>query len=523
MKKIDSKKFKSIIIKSFELLNEKRDVVDSLNVFPVPDGDTGTNMTMTMKSGVEKVKQIESQSCYDIAKALSQGTLMGARGNSGVILSQLCRGMSKSLKGKDIIDGQSIKEIFATANKTAYKAVMKPTEGTILTVSRLMAEEAENSFENNIDIDKYLYKIIAAGHKALLDTPNLLPVLKEAKVVDSGGQGLMFLLEGALKAINGEINIETDLSEIEIEDLPSKEFNVDLSISIDEDDKDNLIKKIEDVSTSLTNDFDNGILNLSFDCDSIKNLIEIVSDFGQILSMNVENTDPEVINNVKLNKKTSKKYGFIAVSRGEGYDKVFESLNIDRIISGGQTMNPSTEDIYKAIEKVDSENIIIFPNNKNIIMSAKQACELSDKTCRVVETRSIPESFSALLSFDEDESLEDNMENFNDAIEDVRVLEVTIAVRDTNVNNVAIKKDEYIGIVDNNIVTSKSSIEKTAKETLLKAVDDDTSLITIYYGEDISDREAKKLQKFAQKKFKDSDVELIYGGQPLYYYTITLE
>lgn len=523
MKKIDSKKFKSIIIKSFELLNEKRDVVDSLNVFPVPDGDTGTNMTMTMKSGVEKLKQIESQSCYDIAKALSQGTLMGARGNSGVILSQLCRGMSKSLKGKDIIDGQSIKEIFATANKTAYKAVMKPTEGTILTVSRLMAEEAENSFENNIDIDKYLYKIIAAGHKALLDTPNLLPVLKEAKVVDSGGQGLMFLLEGALKAINGEISIETDLSEIEIEDLPSKEFNVDLSISIDEDDKDNLIKKIEDVSTSLTNDFDNGILNLSFDCDSIKNLIEIVSDFGQILSMNVENTDPEVINNVKLNKKPSKKYGFIAVSRGEGYDKVFESLNIDRIISGGQTMNPSTEDIYKAIEKVDSENVIIFPNNKNIIMSAKQACELSDKTCRVVETRSIPESFSALLSFDEDESLEDNMENFNDAIEDVRVLEVTIAVRDTNVNNVAIKKDEYIGIVDNNIVTSKSSIEKTAKETLLKAVDDDTSLITIYYGEDISDREAKKLQKFAQKKFKDSDVELIYGGQPLYYYTITLE
>ena len=523
MKKIDSKKFKSIIIKSFELLNEKRDVVDSLNVFPVPDGDTGTNMTMTMKSGVEKVKQIESQSCYDIAKALSQGTLMGARGNSGVILSQLCRGMSKSLKGKDIIDGQSIKEIFATANKTAYKAVMKPTEGTILTVSRLMAEEAENSFESNIDIDKYLYKIIAAGHKALLDTPNLLPVLKEAKVVDSGGQGLMFLLEGALKAINGEISIETDLSEIEIEDLPSKEFNVDLSISIDEDDKDNLIKKIEAVSTSLTNDFDNGILNLSFDCDSIKNLIEIVSDFGQILSMNVENTDPEVINNVKLNKKPSKKYGFIAVSRGEGYDKVFESLNIDRIISGGQTMNPSTEDIHKAIEKVDSENVIIFPNNKNIIMSAKQACELSDKTCRVVETRSIPESFSALLSFDEDESLEDNMENFNDAIEDVRVLEVTIAVRDTNVNNVAIKKDEYIGIVDNNIITSKSSIEKTAKETLLKAVDDDTSLITIYYGEDISDREAKKLQKFAQKKFKDSDVELIYGGQPLYYYTVTLE
>ena len=239
--------------------------------------------------------------------------------------------------------------------------------------------------------------------------------------------------------------------------------------------------------------------------------------------MNVENTNPDVLNDIKINKKPAKKYGFIAVSRGEGYDKVFESLNVDKIIAGGQTMNPSTEDIYKAIEKVDSENVIIFPNNKNIIMSAKQACDLSDKECRVVETRSIPESFSALLSFDEDESLDENMENFNDAIEDVRICEVTIAVRDTNVNNVEIRKDEFIGIFDNNIVTSKKTIEKTARETLEKAVDSDTSLITIYYGEDIEDKEAKKLQKFAQKKFKDCDVELIYGGQPLYYYTITLE
>lgn len=523
MKKIDSNKFKSIIIKAFELLNEKRDVVDSLNVFPVPDGDTGTNMTMTMKSGVERVKDTETSSCYDVAKALSQGTLMGARGNSGVILSQLCRGMSKAIKGKDIIDAESIRDIFTVANKTAYKAVMKPTEGTILTVSRLMAEEANNAFENNIDIDKYLYKIIAAGHKALLDTPNLLPVLKEAKVVDSGGQGLMFLLEGALKALNGEIDIETDLSEIEIEDLPSKDYNIDLSVSISEDEKDDLLEKLNELSTSLTEDFDNGILRLSFDCDGIKELLEVVSKYGQVLTMNVENTNPDVLNNIKVNKKPSKKYGFIAVSRGEGYDKVFESLNVDRIIAGGQTMNPSTEDIFKAIEKVDSENIIIFPNNKNIIMSAKQACQLSDKTCRVVETRSIPESFSALLSFDEDESLDENMENFNDAIEDVRVLEVTIAVRDTNVNNVEIRKDEYIGIVDNSIVTSKKTIEKTARETLEKAVDDDTSLITIYYGEDIEDKEARKLQKFAQKKFKDCDVELIYGGQPLYYYTITLE
>ena len=333
----------------------------------------------------------------------------------------------------------------------------------------------------------------------------------------------MFLLEGALKALNSEIDIETDLSEIEIEDLPSKDYNIDVSVSIGEDKKDELIDKLNEISTSLSENFENGILRLSFDCDSLKELLELVCSYGQILNMNVENTNPEVLNNIKVNKKPSKKYGFIAVSRGEGYDRVFESLNVDKIIAGGQTMNPSTEDIYKAIEKVDSENVIIFPNNKNIIMSAKQACELSDKTCRVVETRSIPESFSALLSFDEDESLDENMENFNDAIEDVRVCEVTIAVRDTNVNGVEIRKDEYIGIVDNNIVTSMKTIEKTAKETLEKAVDSDVSLLTIYYGQDIDDKEAKKLQKFAQKKFKDCDVELIYGGQPLYYYTITLE
>lgn len=521
MKKIDSSKFKSLIVKAFELLNEKRDIVDSLNVFPVPDGDTGTNMTMTMKSGVDKVKSVDSNSCYDIAKALSQGTLMGARGNSGVILSQLCRGMSKALKGKDDISALEIKEIFQSANKTAYKAVMKPTEGTILTVSRLMAEEAESSYQDNLDIDKYMLKIINAGQKALLDTPNLLPVLKEAKVVDSGGQGLMFLLEGALKALNSDIDIETDLSDLEIEDIPSKSYNVDLILSVDDDYKD-LEEKFNEMSSSLSINFDNGLLNASFDCDSLNDLYDIVKDLN-VIKLNIENTNPDVLANVNINKKPSKKYGFIAVSRGEGYDKVFESLNVDRIISGGQTMNPSTEDIYKAIEKIDSENVIIFPNNKNIIMSAKQACDLSDKTCKVVETRSIPESFSALLSFDESDSLDDNMENFKEAIEDVRVCEVTIAVRDTTVNNITIKKDEYIGIVDNNIVTSKKTIDRTAKDTLIKAVDDETSLITIYYGEDISDKEAKKFSKSIEKKFKDVDVELIYGGQPLYYYTITLE
>lgn len=523
MKKIDSSKFKSLIISAFELLNEKKDIVDSLNVFPVPDGDTGTNMTMTMKSGVEKVKSVESKSCHDIAKALSQGTLMGARGNSGVILSQLCRGMAKAIKSKDFISSVEINDIFQTANKTAYKAVMKPTEGTILTVSRLMAEKSQELFEKNLDIDKYLFQIVSAGQKALLDTPNLLPVLKEAKVVDSGGQGLMFLLEGALKALNSDIDIETDLSELEIEDVASKDYNINLNISIDENESDKLKSSLSEIASSLNFRYENGLAQTSFDIDDLNSLYRLLEEFDGLINLNIENTNPDILANIKINKKTSKKYGFIVVSRGDGYDKVFESLDVDKIISGGQTMNPSTEDIYKAIESIDSENVVIFPNNKNIIMSAKQACDLSEKNCKVVETKSIPQSFSALLSFDESESLEENMENFNEAIEDIRVCEVTIAVRDTSVNNIKIKKDDYIGIVDNSIITSKKTIDKTAKDTLSKAVDDDTSLITIYYGEDVEDKDAKKFLKSVEKKFKDVDVELIYGGQPLYYYTISLE
>lgn len=517
MKLIDANKLVLIINKAYDFLNEKKDIVDQLNVFPVPDGDTGTNMTMTMKSGVSKVNSSDKSSVETVSKALSQGTLMGARGNSGVILSQLCRGMSKALKGKNTIEAVDVKEAFVLANKTAYKAVMKPTEGTILTVARKMAEKAESAYREDIEIDQYLFLIITEGQKALLNTPNLLPVLKEAGVVDSGGQGLMYILEGAVRGLNSDFDLEV------VEEIKPKNFSIEFSIFANEEEKEELDKVLEKYSVQNMQSYENMVYNAMIELDELDNIFEEISKIGKLLKFEIKTINPETLESVKKASKPKKKYGFIAVSRGEGYDKAFESLNADVIISGGQTMNPSTEDIYKATQEIDAENILIFPNNKNIIMAAKQACKLAENNCIVIETRSIPEAFSALLSFDESSSLEENVENMEEAIKDLSICEVTISVRDTKLNNIEIKKDDYIGIADGKIVASKKTIKDTTLETIEKTVNENTSLITIYYGEDITDHEAKKIHKLLSKKFRDIDVELIYGGQPVYYYTITLE
>lgn len=520
MRVIDANELVFMINKAYELLNENRSHVDTLNVFPVPDGDTGTNMTMTMKSGVEKVNSSDKTSIEAISKALSQGTLMGARGNSGVILSQLCRGMSKALKGKELIGNAEIRDICVQAKKTSYKAVMKPTEGTILTVCRMMAEKAEEAFDENLGIEEYLYLIIAEGQKALLNTPNQLPVLKEAGVVDSGGQGLMYLVEGALRALNEDFNIQEN---IVVETVDPKNFGIHFEVLTDEAGSEEIKKSIDELDALANYAYTNGILKADFELDEIDNISSIFAGNAGLIKFEIKNINPEMDKKIKNATQPKKKYGFVAVSRGEGYDKVFESLNVDKIIAGGQTMNPSTEDIFKAVDDINAENIIIFPNNKNIIMAAKQASELSDKNCVVIETRSIPEAFSAILSFDESYDLDENVAEMREVIEDLEVCEVTISIRDTSINGVEIKKDDYIGIAGGEIVASKRSIEDTALETLKKTVDEDTSLITIYYGEDITDKEAKKFHKHMTKKFKDADVELVYGGQPVYYYTMTIE
>lgn len=522
MKVIDASKLQQMVIGAYKYLEENKSLVDELNVFPVPDGDTGTNMNMTMKSGVDKVNQTSGLSVEEIAKALSQGTLMGARGNSGVILSQLVRGMSKTLKGKDEIGALEVRDIFKNATKTAYKAVMQPTEGTILTVARMMAEKAEEAYDENKNLDDYLVEIITEGQKALDNTPKMLPVLKEAGVVDSGGQGLMFLLRGALNALNGDIDRDIDLSSSESVDEGT--YKIKFELLIKEAEFENIRDAIESLSTNFEYEFVDGYLKAESRSEHPQQIISKILVDGVLVKLEIENTNPEVKTS-DTKEENLKKYGFIAVSRGEGFDDILKSMNIDKIISGGQTMNPSTEDIYNNIEEISAENIIIFPNNKNIIMSSKQACELTDKNAMVLGTKSIPETFTAMLEFDEDSDIEENIENMTEAIADMHTVEVSISIRDTSVNNIEIKKDDYIGILDGNIVATNSDIEETAKKAIEIAIDndEDISLITLYYGEEADKRKAKDLVKKLSKEYKDIDVELVYGGQPVYYYQATLE
>ena len=524
MREIDANKLQQMIIGAYDLLNENREMVNSLNVFPVPDGDTGTNMTMTMKSGVDKVNQLNSDSCYDIAKVLSQGTLMGARGNSGVILSQLVRGFSKAIKGKSIIETSDIKEIFQIANQTAYKAVMKPTEGTILTVSQKMTDKANQFYTDDISLDRYLFEIISEGQIALDNTPNQLPVLKEAGVVDSGGQGLITLLKGAFSALNSDINIK-DIESKNVKAYKDLPFELEFELATTEESYQTILKNLENMADDIEQTFEQEILKVSLKTDNPYSLLQMLTVDGEILKAELTNLNPNM-EKVKARKKSqAKKYGFIAVSRGEGYDSILESMNIDEIISGGQTMNPSTEDIFNSLDRVNAENIIIFPNNKNIIMSAKQAAEITEKNAVVVETRSIPETFTAMLEFDPDSSIEENVENMNEAIKYLHVAEISISIRDTSIKGVEISRDDFLGILDGDIVTSNKKIVDTALKTVDHALakDSDLSLVTLYYGEDIDKKDAKDLVKKISKKHKGVDVELVYGGQPVYYYTITLE
>lgn len=524
MREIDANKLQQMIIGAYELLNENKDLVNELNVFPVPDGDTGTNMTMTMKSGVDKVNSLDSNRVDEIAKALSQGTLMGARGNSGVILSQLVRGISKAIKGKDIIEISDIKEIFEIANQTAYKAVMKPTEGTILTVSQKMTDKASKAYKEDIDLDEYLFEIIKEGQIALDNTPNQLPVLKEAGVVDSGGQGLMILLKGAFQALNSDIKIEdiNKKSNTSKKDLP---FELSFEMATSNEGYENILTALEAYASEIDEKFEDDVLKASLKTDNVLGIMQILSVEGVILKAELNNLKPDFDKIPKSTKSASKKYGFIAVSRGEGYDAILKSMNIDQIISGGQTMNPSTEDIFNSLERINAENIIIFPNNKNIIMSAKQAINITEKNAAVVETRSIPETFAAMLEFDEEMSLEDNVESMNEAIDDLHVGEVSISIRDTSVGGIDIKRDDYLAILDGEIIASNKKIEDSVTNIVDKAIenDSDLSLVTIYYGKDIEKKDAKDLEKKITKKHKDIDCELVFGGQPVYYYTITIE
>ena len=550
----------NLLAKSFtdavNYLVMNKDEINALNVFPVPDGDTGTNMSLTAKSSLKQINNLEDKSSIsEVSKAIARGSLMGARGNSGVILSQYLRGFSEGL---DDIEEASVAELanaFRIASETTYKAVMKPTEGTILTVGREMSEFAVRNSRKYNDIISFMEDFVEAGEISLSKTPEKLQVLKEAGVVDAGGKGLLVLITGILKSLNGE-----NFSAIEDEQLTRKaqkdiyigeladddiEFGycTEFVISTKNEDVDGLRDKIAPLGDCLlvVGGGGSGIIKVHVHTNNPGKVLEHAVELGALQDIKIDNMrlqhqevlfkkeevekakQKEIEDQKTEETQEKKKYSFIVVSLGKGINEVFKSLGADQIVEGGQTMNPSTEDLVKSVEKAPSDNVFIIPNNSNIILAANQAKDLCDKNVAVVETKSIAEGVTAILSFNEDLSMEDNLENMAAAIEDVVSAEVTYAVRDTNMDGKQISKGDIIGLSGKKILSAGSDINKVTEDLIDQLVDDETSMISIYWGHDINKDESEELYNSISEKYDDLDVDIIEGDQPLYYYLIALE
>ncbi|WP_120166196.1 DAK2 domain-containing protein [Thermohalobacter berrensis] len=539
---IDGDILKKMIIGGANYLEKNKTVVDDLNVFPVPDGDTGTNMALTMQSAARQVKKSNANNIEDIAKAASKGSLMGARGNSGVILSQLFRGLAQGLTGIEKANTKDIARAFKMASDTAYKAVMKPIEGTILTVARECAEKAEELAKEENDIKIFLEEVIKHGDETLKKTPEMLDALKQAGVVDAGGKGLLYILIGALKAVTfDDDEFFDELDEYLKADEETKEYTEEADIKFGYctefiiNSKNGDIEKLKDELTKFGDSMlvigDEEHIKVHIHTNNPGEVLEKGLKIGELTNIKIDNMryqhKSKVVDekHVQQNQEDEmKKYSIITVAMGEGIKNVFKDLRVDYVISGGQTMNPSTEDILKAVENVKGENIIILPNNSNIILAAKQAKELSNRNIEVVPTKTIPQGVTALLSFDEDLDLDENIENMEEAIKEVKTGEVTFAVRDTTINGKEIKKDDVIGISEGEIKSIGNDIREVSMDLLRNIIDEDENdLITIFYGEDISKEKAEELGELLEEEMEECDIEVVYGGQPLYYYIFSVE
>ena len=556
---IDALALKKAFIAGANNLDNKKDYINELNVFPVPDGDTGTNMTMTIMSAKREVESCK-ETMSDIAKAMSTGSLRGARGNSGVILSQLLRGFSKKIGDKTEIGVIEIADAFQKAVETAYKAVMKPKEGTILTVARGIATKARECAGTDITLEEFCETIIKHGDEVLASTPELLPVLKEAGVVDSGGQGLMEVLKGAVDCILGRVVIaDTKPSGAGVSGVDNPKYSEDLSADIkfgyctefiinlekpygikEEDD---LKQFLESIGDSIVCVSDDEIVKIHVHTNHPGQAFEKGLTFGYLSNMKVDNMRLEHHEKVikqaereeaarqeaarqaeKEKQQPKKQYGFIAVSMGDGLKEFFTELGVDYVIEGGQTMNPSTEDMLNAIEKVHAENIFIFPNNKNVVLAANQAKALvEDKKIVVIPTKTVPQGITAIINFMPDADAAANEEAMLEAIQNVKTGQVTYAVRDTKIDDKEIHEGDIMGIGDAGIIAVGTDIQNTAKEMLAAMVDEDSELISLYYGEEISAEDAESFAAEIAELYPDMDIDAQFGGQPIYYYVMAVE
>ena len=569
---IDAGMLKNAFLAGAKGLEAKKDWINELNVFPVPDGDTGTNMTLTIMAAAREVAELENPTMDQLAKAISSGSLRGARGNSGVILSQLLRGFTKEIKAVEEIDTTILANAMVRGTETAYKAVMKPKEGTILTVAKAMADKGLEMASQTDDIEEFVKQVIEYGDYVLSQTPEMLPVLKQAGVVDSGGQGLMQVVKGAVDGLLGKTvdfsldtvpdsgnrpvagekaargAARTDIDTADIKFGYCTEFIINLEKVYTDKDETELKSYLESIGDSLVVVSDDEIVKVHVHTNHPGLAFEKALAFGSLSRMKIDNMREEhqervIQDSERLAREQAageqedkdkatgeeapserREYGFIAVSSGEGLSDIFRGIGADCLIEGGQTMNPSTEDMLKAIERVNAENIFILPNNKNIIMAAQQARDLTeDKNIIVIPSRTVPQGITALVNFMPDLGPEENTQTMTEEMGNVRTAQITYAVRTTNIDGIDIEEGDIMALGDHGMLAVGKSVDGVALDAMKEMLDEECELVTIYYGADVSEHEAKVLEEQAQEQYPDKEIELQYGGQPIYYYLISAE
>ena len=553
LKSIDAVMIQKMFLSGAKALEAKKEYINELNVFPVPDGDTGTNMTMTITAAAADVSKLDNPDMYTLGKCISSGSLRGARGNSGVILSQLLRGFTKGIRDHEELDVIDLAGAMQKAVETAYKAVMKPKEGTILTVAKGAADKAAELSESVEDVEEFTRLVIEEAEAVLAKTPDMLPVLKEAGVVDSGGQGLVQVLKGAYDVLTGK---EVDYSfegqkkaepvkisaqtEAEIKFGYCTEFIIMLDKEFSEKAELEFKAYLESIGDSIVVVSDGEVVKVHVHTNDPGLAIQRALTYGALSNMKIDNMRLE--HEEKLIKEASriaeeqkkaveekkdeprKAMGFISVSIGNGVGEIFRELGVDYLIEGGQTMNPSTEDMLEAIEKVHAETVYILPNNKNIILAAEQAKSLSEDTkVYVVPSKTVPQGITALINFAPDLTAEENMEQMTEEMSHVKTGQITYAVRNTSIDGMEIAEGDIMGIGDSGMLAVGKNIEETAMESLRKMVDDESELVTIYYGEDVTEEDAEAFCEKARKEFTSCEFECQNGGQPIYYYMISVE
>ena len=559
IKELKAREFKQMVAGGAKRLTQNVDLINSLNVFPVPDGDTGTNMNMTFTSGHDHLAKSDLNHVGSLSQVMAKGLLMGARGNSGVILSQIFRGFSKAIEDQASLDGSHFAAAFIGGVESAYKAVMKPVEGTILTVARESALAGESQAKKTDDLVVIMEAIVNAGQKALDSTPDLLPVLKQVGVVDSGGKGLLTIYQGFLSALKGEVLDDTDSSMSEkskahahavFDEANENPMSMDditygycteIMVRIGENpttsktfDYEDFRQRLNAMGDSLLVVADDEIIKVHVHTENPGKVFQMGQEYGELIKLKVENMREQVralekeedaIQASHLQTPTSpkKKVGILAVAAGQGISDLFTSSGVDHVLAGGQTMNPSTEDIVKAIESIQADSILILPNNKNIIMAAEQATQVVDRPAAVLTTTSIPQGLSSLIAYNPEASLDENKSAMEEAIETVVSGQITYSIRDTEIDQVTIKKDDFMGIIDGKIVLAHSDLQETLLKTLRTMAHEDSEIATILVGQDGDTGIAEAVLEILEEDYPEMEVDILQGDQPVYHYMMFVE